>query len=239
MIRITADGAIAITASSGESSLIKVWDLSSLKPIAKFSGHPSQVHQLISTSDLQFLISAAHHHRFVNIWKLPSTGKASTMSDEDQDEDETSGVSSEVAKTLICTDAPAQVAVNQARIRQQTSHLDLSASGEDLSRRYHILAVARRKVSLWSWAPIDDQVLSEKAHKGQPKKKKTLAHVGDVMIPADDDSSIILCAGFSDSDRVIVARGSLVKPTFERVVSISFSFKSNSYFEIDDDINII
>ncbi|CAG8432901.1 4730_t:CDS:2 [Diversispora eburnea] len=168
---------------------IKLWDLQTKQVLKSFTGHASTITNIIFSSDDDICVSIAEHDRFINIWKC-------------QDDDGTQGVNL-AAYTL-----------------------DDNARSLSMSKANTVLAISETG-SLNLFKNVSSISLKASSSSNVKKKKKYTTRTPDCIVKVIDDKGTniipILSACFVDelenkeTGFVKIARGSTVKPNFEKV----------------------
>lgn len=184
------------------------------------SSHSTSVRSLcVLPSQTAFLSSGGEPDRFINLWKV------------DDERDDASAPN----RTFVCTATPFGLAANAALHTCQASKspkrrtATKRSKGGDGETSDHQLAHADSGVPLHFLAVLKKQVLLWCVEGAEPSTRKPVKPSCVVKLPADeakDKETAFLSAAFAGADTVVVARGSLVKPKFDRVVCPTLSPRS-------------
>ena len=207
-VDVGKDGAERIAVDEEEkyfasgNATIKMWEPSSMTPIADLVGHARKISHLQFTADGKYLLSTATLDRFPALWNCQSAivqrGEGEVLSDR----------SAVDARQTFAMDTP-----------PVCSDI-MCGEGSDI---YHLLAVSDSgRLNVWSW----DAVATEKKIAKKLKKRKKRKYEKEKIIPArqaegvTDPSTIIISARFCTANgkrEIFTAYGSLAGPTFEKV----------------------
>lgn len=162
--------------------------------ITKLSGQRSAVNGLSITGIDQCLYASSKNQRIINMWSLKDLESA------------------ELVQTFSCLSDPKSISsfceAKKKRVKRRKSQ-----SGEVIEKEMPIhsflLAIQQKKLSIWQFSISMQQ--------NKPFSPQTT-----VLMPKSDqeiDGIEFLSASFIDSSRIILARGSIVQPKFETIVS--------------------
>eukprot|EP00012_Vannella_robusta_P008434 CAMPEP_0206201038 /NCGR_PEP_ID=MMETSP0166-20121206/11273_1 /ASSEMBLY_ACC=CAM_ASM_000260 /TAXON_ID=95228 /ORGANISM="Vannella robusta, Strain DIVA3 518/3/11/1/6" /LENGTH=534 /DNA_ID=CAMNT_0053619563 /DNA_START=91 /DNA_END=1695 /DNA_ORIENTATION=+ len=178
---------------SAGRSFLKLWDLSSGEMVAKFSGHTNAVNGLELTWMDQYLFSSAFSQRIINLWSLR----------------EADGY--EIVQTFSCPAAPSFISnFSESKTKRKTKRRR-SQSGKnrevEVPASSFLLAVHGKRMSVWQFSLTMQQ------------NTPLSPHTTIVMPKQDQDAEgiEILSACFQDASNVIIVRGNLVQPRFEKI----------------------
>ncbi|KAJ3171134.1 hypothetical protein HDU88_008170 [Geranomyces variabilis] len=209
--------------SGGLDGLAVEWDVRSGAELGRFvDGKP--VKKIALSHDGSRLMTAGHA---IKLWDLSTRQLLKTLP----------GHASEVIrlqfsaddKTCVsAADDDRHIGVWDATADGHSEHvvsltMDMAPTYVALSGTDHVLALAEEgEVFLWATAEKDRPTPSKKKKKTTALSKPAQGHMKVVSSGAGEEGKriAILAATFSDG-KVLIARGSVVKPTFERVDYLS------------------
>ncbi|RUP43476.1 WD40-repeat-containing domain protein, partial [Jimgerdemannia flammicorona] len=186
-----------IALSYGETKLlaaghtIKMWDLDTRTVVKKFTGHASAITSIVFSANDTICASTAEHDRYINIWDC-------TLSSTNDTE------FGNLTALILDTDV---------------THLAINSSNT-------ILAIAEDG-SMGLWQNANSPTSATAQAKNPPaKKRRSTTRPSDAVVrivsTVDGRTVVpILKAAFvggDESGTVLIARGSTVKPVFEKVV---------------------
>ncbi|KAJ3184738.1 hypothetical protein HDU87_004143 [Geranomyces variabilis] len=209
--------------SGGLDGLAVEWDVRSGAELGRYAdGKP--VKKIALSHDGSRLLTAGHA---IKLWDLSTRQLLKTLP----------GHASEVIRLqfsaddttcVSAADDDRHIGVWDATAEGHSEHvvsltMDMAPTYVALSGTDHVLALAEQgDVFLWSTAEKDQPTPSKKKKKTTALSKPAQGHMKIVSSEAGEEGKriAILATTFSDG-KVLIARGSVVKPTFERVDYLS------------------